>query len=112
MKTASFYTAAHKMILAILRANRDGLRVYDTHGWRALTDEELQRLGHAKTSDVSYEGDLYDFDMFDGGWRAGVDCGQPAPHASEYCISGMLIAFDGKTVWETVCAGLDLLGKE
>ena len=45
MKTASFYTAAHKMILAILRANRDGLRVYDTHGWRALTDEELQRLG-------------------------------------------------------------------
>ena len=55
---------------------------------------------------------MYDFDMFDGGWRAGVDCGQPAPHASEYCISGMLIAFDGKTVWETVCAGLDLLGKE
>lgn len=69
MKTASFYTTAHKMILAILRANRDGLRVYDTHGWRALTDEELQRLDHAKASDVSCEGDLYDFDMFDGCWR-------------------------------------------
>ena len=34
------------------------------------------------------------------------------PHASEYRISGMLIAFDGKTVWETVVAGLDLLDKE
>lgn len=72
MRTASFYTTAHKMILAILRANRDGLRVYDTHGWRALTDEELQRLDHAKASDVSCEGDLDDFDMFDGCWRAGV----------------------------------------
>lgn len=112
MITASFYTAAHKMILTILRANRDVLRVLGTHGWRALTDEELQRLDHAKASDVSYEDDLDDFDMFDGGWRAGVDCGQPAPHASEYHISGMLIAFDGKTVWETVCAGLDLLDRE
>lgn len=112
METTSFYTTAHKAILAILRANRVGLRVHDAHGWRALTDEELQRLDHAKTSDVSYEGDSDDFHMFDGGWRAGVDCGQPAPHASEYHISGMLIAFDGKTVWETVCAGLDLLGKE
>lgn len=112
MKTASFYTAAHKMILAILRANRDGLRVYDTHGWRALTDEELQRLDHAKPSDVSYAGDLDDYGMFDGTWRAAVDCGDALPHASEYSISGMLIAFDDKTVWETVCAGLDLLGKE
>ena len=112
MKTASFYTTAHKMILTILRANRDGLRVLGTHGWRALTDEELQRLDHAKASDVSYEGDSDDYDMFDGTWRADVDCGRPMPHASEYCISGMLIAFDGKTVWETVCAGLDLLGKE
>ena len=41
-----------------------------------------------------------------------VDCGDALPHASEYSISGMLIAFDDKTVWETVCAGLDLLGKE
>ena len=112
MKTASFHTTARKAILATLHANRDGLRVYDTHGWRALTDEELQRLDHAKASDVSYEGDLDDFDMFDGGWRVGVDCGQPAPHASEYHISGMLIAFDGKTVWETVCAGLDLLDRD
>lgn len=112
MKTASFYTAAHKMILAILRANRDGLRVYDTHGWRALTDEEFRRLGHAKPSDVSYAGDLDDYGMFDGTWRAAVDCGDALPHASEYSISGMLIAFDDKTVWETVCAGLDLLGKE
>lgn len=40
------------------------------------------------------------------------DCGDALPHASEYSISGMLIAFDDKTVWETVCAGLDLLGKE
>lgn len=69
MKTASFYTTAHKMILAILRANHDGLRVYDTHGWRALTDEELQRLDHAKTSDVSYEGDLYDFDRAEAAFR-------------------------------------------
>jgi len=50
--------------------------------------------------------------MFDGTWRAAVDCGDALPHASEYSISGMLIAFDDKTVWETVCAGLDLLGKE
>lgn len=112
MKTASFYTAAHKMILAVLRANRDGLRVYDTHGWRALTDEEFRRLGHAKPSDVSYADDLDDYGMFDGTWRAAVDCGDALPHASEYSISGMLIAFDDKTVWETVCAGLDLLGKE
>lgn len=112
METASFYTAARKAILATLQANRDGLRVLGTHGWRALTDEELQRLDHAKASDVSYAGDSDDFDMFDGGWRASVDCGGDMPHASEYRISGMLIAFDGKTVWETVCAGLDLLGKE
>ena len=51
-------------------------------------------------------------DLLDRLGKEGVDCGQPAPHASEYCISGMLIAFDGKTVWETVCAGLELLGKE
>lgn len=79
-----------------------------------LSSERQMRVRHG-LSDVpvvSYEGDLYDFDMFDGGWRAGVDCGQPAPHASEYHISGMLIAFDGKTVWETVCAGLDLLDRE
>lgn len=112
MKTASFYTTVHKMILTILRANRDGLRVHDTHGWRALTDEEFRRLGHAKASDVSYAVDSDDYDMFDGGWRAGVDCGRPMPHASEYGVCDMDIAFDGKTVWETVCAGLDLLGKE
>lgn len=113
MNTALFHMTARKAMLAVLQsADRDRLRVLDVRGWRALTDEELQRLDHAKASDVSYEGDLYDFHMFDGGWRAGVDCGQPAPHASEYHISGMLIAFDGKTVWETVCAGLDLLGKE
>lgn len=112
MRTASFYTAAHKAILATLQANHDVLRVHDAHGWHALTDEELQQLDHAKTSDVSYEGDSDDYDMFDGGWRASVDCGGDMPHASEYRISGMLIAFDGKTVWETVCAGLDLLGKE
>lgn len=63
-------------------------------------------------SDVSYAGDLDDYGMFDGAWRAAVDCGDALPHASEYSISGMLIAFDDKTVWETVCAGLDLLGKE
>lgn len=112
MKTASFHTTARKAILATLQTNRDNLRVHDTREWRFLTDEEFRRLGHAKPSDVSYADDLDDFDMFDGCWRAGVDCGQPAPHASEYCISGMLIAFDDKTVWETVCAGLDLLGKE
>lgn len=50
--------------------------------------------------------------MSDGTWRAAVDCGDVLPHASEYSISGMLIAFDDKTVGETVCAGLDLLGKE
>lgn len=38
-------------------------------------------------------------DLLDRLDKEGVDCGQPAPHASEYCISGMLIAFDGKTVW-------------
>ena len=86
MKTASFHTTARKAILATLQANRDNLRVHDTREWRFLTDEEFRRLGHAKPSDVSY--------------------------ASEYSISGMLIAFDDKTVWETVCAGLDLLGKE
>lgn len=112
MKTASFHTTARKAILATLQTNRDDLRVHDTREWRALTDEELRRLGHAKASDVSYADDLDDYDMFDGTWRAGVDCGCPMPHASEYGISGMLIAFDGKTVWETVCAGLDLLGKE
>lgn len=113
MRTASFHTTARKAILATLQqADRDGLRVHDTHGWRALADEELQRLDHAKTSDVSYAVDSDDYDMFDGTWRADVDCGRPMPHASEYSISGMLIAFDDKTVWETVCAGLDLLGKE
>ena len=65
-----------------------------------------------EASDVSYAGDLDDYGMFDGTWRAAVDCGDALPHASEYSISGMLIAFDDKTVWETVCAGLDLLGKE
>lgn len=113
MRTASFHTTARKAILATLQqANRDGLRVHDTHGWRALTDEELQRLDHAKTSDVSYAGDSYDYDMFDGTWRADVDCGRPMPHASEYGVCDMDIAFDGKTVWETVCAGLNLLGRE
>ena len=94
MKTASFHTTARKAILATLQTNRD------------------DRLGHAKPSDVSYAGDLDDYGMFDGAWRAAVDCGDALPHASEYSISGMLIAFDDKTVWETVCAGLDLLGKE
>lgn len=84
----------------------------DTREWRFLTDEEFRRLGHAKPSDVSYAGDLDDYGMSDGTWRAAVDCGDALPHASEYSISGMLIAFDDKTVWETVCAGLDLLGKE
>lgn len=91
---------------------QDDLRVRDTREWRFLTDEEFRRLGHAKPSDVSYAGDLDDYGMFDGTWRAAVDCGDALPHASEYSISGMLIAFDDKTVWETVCAGLDLLGKE
>lgn len=86
MKTASFHTTARKAILATLQTNRDDLRVRDTREWRFLTDEEFRRLGHAKPSDVSYAGDLDDY--------------------------GMLIAFDDKTVWETVCAGLDLLGKE
>lgn len=113
MKTASFHTTARKAILATLQqADRDGLRVRDAHGWRALTDEELQRLDHAKTSDVSYEVDSDNFDMFDGTWRADVDCGCPMPHASEYGVCGMDIAFDGKTVWETVCAGLVLLDRE
>lgn len=61
---------------------------------------------------MSYAGDLDDYGMFDGAWRAAVDCGDVLPHASEYGISGMFIAFDDKTVWETVCAGLDLLVKE
>lgn len=112
MKTASFHTTARKAILATLQANRDDLRVRDTREWRFLTDEEFRRLGRAKQSDVSYAGDLDDYGMFDGAWRAAVDCGDALPHASEYGISGMLIAFDDKTVWETVCAGLDLLGKE
>lgn len=112
MKTASFYTTARKAILAALQANRADLRVRDTREWRFLTDEEFQRLGHAKTSDVSYAGDLEDYGMFDVTWRAYVDCGGELPHASEYSISGMTIAFDNKTVWETVCAGLDLLGKD
>lgn len=112
MKTASFHTTARKAILATLQTNRDDLRVRDTREWRFLTDEEFRRLGHAKPSDVSYAGDLDDYGMFDGTWRAAVDCGDALPHASEYSISGMLIAFDDKTVWETVCAGLDLLGKE
>lgn len=112
MKTASFHTTARKAILATLQTNRDDLRVHDTREWRFLTDEEFRRLGHAKPSDVSYAGDLDDYGMFDGTWRAAVDCGDALPHASEYSISGMLIAFDDKTVWETVCAGLDLLGKE
>ena len=112
MKTASFHTTARKAILATLQTNRDNLRVRDTREWRFLTDEEFRRLGHAKPSDVSYAGDLDDYDMFDGFWRAAVDCGDALPHASEYSISGMLIAFDDKTVWETVCAGLNLLGKE
>lgn len=113
MRTASFHTTARKAILATLQhANRDDLRMHDTHGWRALTDEELQRLDHAKTSDVSYAVDSDDCDMFDGTWRADVDCGRPMPHASEYGVCDMDIAFDGKTVWETVCAGLDLLGRE
>lgn len=112
MKTASFHTTARKAILATLQANRDDLLVCDTREWRFLTDEEFRRLGHAKPSDVSYAGDLDDYGMFYGNWRADVDCGGVLPHASEYSISGMLIAFDDKTVWETVCAGLDLLGKE
>lgn len=112
MKTASFHTTARKAILATLQTNRDDLRVRDTREWRFLTDEEFRRLGHAKPSDVSYAGDLDDYGMFDGTWRAAVDYGDALPHASEYSISGMLIAFDDKTVWETVCAGLDLLGKE
>lgn len=112
MKTASFHTTARKAILATLQTNRDNLRVHDTREWRFLTDEEFRRLGHAKPSDVSYADDLDDYGMFDGTWRAAVDCGAALPHASEYSISGMLIAFDDKTVWETVCAGLDLLGKE
>ena len=74
MRTASFHTAARKAILATLRANRDGLRVRDTREWRFLTDEEFRRLGHAKPSDVSYAGDLDDYGMFDGTWRAAVDC--------------------------------------
>lgn len=112
MKTASFHTTARKAILATLQANRDDLRVRDTREWRFLTDEEFRRLGHAKPADGSYAGDLDDYGMFDGTWRAAVDCGDALPHASEYSISGMLIAFDDKTVWETVCAGLDLLGKD
>ena len=75
MKTASFHTTARKAILATLQANRDDLRVHDTREWRFLTDEEFRRLGHAKTSDVSYAGDLDDYGMFDGTWRAAVDCG-------------------------------------
>ena len=103
MRTASFHTTARKAILATLQhANRDDLRMHDTHGWRALTDEELQRLDHAKTSDVSHAGDSDDYT-----WRADVDCGRPMPHASEYGVCDMDIAFNGKTVWETVCAGLD-----
>lgn len=112
MKTASFHTTARKAILATLQANRTDLLVLEAHDWCALTDEEFRRLAHAKTSDVSYAGDLDDYDMFDGTWRADVDCGGELPHASEYHISGMTIAFDSKTVWKTVCAGLDLLGKE
>ena len=113
MNTALFHMTARKAMLAVLQsADRDRLRVLDVRGWSGLTDEELQLLAHAEPSDVARALDEDDYDMFDGCWRAGVDCGQPAPHASEYCISGMLIAFDGKTVWETVCAGLDLLGKE
>lgn len=111
MKTASFHTTARKAILATLQANRDDLRVHDTREWRFLTDEEFRRLGHAKPSDVSYADDSDDYDMFDGTWRADVDCGRPMPHASEYGVCDMDIAFDDKTVWETVCAGLDLLGK-
>ena len=84
MKTASFHTTARKAILATLQANRDNLRVRDTREWRFLTDEEFRRLGHAKPSDVSYAGDLDDYGMFDGTWRAAVDCGDALPHASEY----------------------------
>lgn len=70
MKTASFHTTARKAILATLQTNRDDLRVRDTREWRFLTDEEFRRLGHAKPSDVSYAGDLDDYGMFDGTWRA------------------------------------------
>ena len=73
MKTASFHTTARKAILATLQTNRDDLRVHDTREWRFLTDEEFRRLGHAKPSDVSYAGDLDDYGMFDGAWRAAVD---------------------------------------
>lgn len=76
MKTASFHTTARKAILATLQTNRDDLRVRDTREWRFLTDEEFRRLGHAKPSDVSYAGDLDDYGMFDGTWRAAVDCGR------------------------------------
>lgn len=75
MKTASFHTTARKAILATLQANRDNLRVHDTREWRFLTDEEFRRLGHAKTSDVSYAGDLDDYGMFDGTWRAWIAVG-------------------------------------
>lgn len=70
--------------------------------------EESQRLRELGVLERRY----YIDQVFDGTWRAAVDCGDALPHASEYSISGMLIAFDDKTVWETVCAGLDLLGKE
>lgn len=36
----------------------------------------------------------------------------PDWHAYNDHQFGCITAFDDKTVWETVCAGLDLLGKE
>ena len=87
MKTASFHTTARKAILATLQANRDDLRVHDTREWRFLTDEEFRRLGHAKPSDVSYAGDLDDYGMFDGTWRAATRCLMRANTAYPACSS-------------------------
>lgn len=114
MNTALFHMTARKAMLAVLQsADRDRLRVLDVRGWSGLTDEELQLLAHAEPSDVARALDEDDYDMFDGGWRANVDCGGVMPsNASEYRVSGMTLALDGMTVWETVIAGLDLLGKE
>ena len=97
MKTASFHTTARKAILATLQANRDDLRVRDTREWRFLTDEEFRRLGHAKPVGRVVCGRSGRLRHVRRRWRAAVDCGDALPHASEYSISGMLIAFDDKT---------------
>ncbi|RGL95043.1 hypothetical protein DXC37_08905 [Bifidobacterium bifidum] len=113
MKTASFHTTARKAILAVLDGADFESLIYDDKDrhWHALDPKSRQRLAGMEPSDVSYAADADDYGMFDCNWRSYVDQGGELPHASRYRISDMLIAIDG-SVWEVVCCGLELLGKE